>query len=471
MKSRFTDEIDAALGRIGIRPGEFILLGLSGGPDSVALLHALIALRDRTGYRIAAAHLNHRLRGEESDRDEAFVRELCATLGANLIVEQAEGLRPGDFNLEERARELRHNFLRRAGDRLGADRIALAHHADDQAETVLMRLLRGAGASGLAGMAEAGPGRLIRPMLSLTREEVLDYLNEAGVRFATDSTNSSFAITRNRVRAQLIPMIERDYAPGLSRRLVELAAEMRSVEGLIGAMAQAELEHTLTADGTLGLSRFAGLHPALAAAVLRAFISRRTGSLRRFGRAHIEAIRRLCLAGPPNGAVDLPGGWRAERQYERLRLGEGRQKESPEFLVALSPRGRTIVGESGWLFDGSIVISTEPAMKPASPFEALFDAEAIAPGLVVRNFIRGDRIQPVGMKGRRKVKEVFIEGKVPRPARARFPLVALNGEVVWIPGFVRGRRALVTDRTSEIVRFSARPPLGGKSGLPEIKHA
>ncbi|MBV8055649.1 MAG: tRNA lysidine(34) synthetase TilS, partial [Deltaproteobacteria bacterium] len=209
----------------GLRSGahDRLLAAISGGPDSVAALYALQRIRGRAGYQLAAAHLNHGLRGSESDRDEKFVRELCGRLDIELVVERACGLKPA--NLEERARELRYEFLNRTADALKAQFIVLGHHQDDQAETILLRLLRGAGIAGLAAMAEWGPGRLVRPLLSLNRVAILAYLAAIGADYVVDSSNLDFAALRNRVRTGLLPQLARDYSPGIARRLAELASE------------------------------------------------------------------------------------------------------------------------------------------------------------------------------------------------------------------------------------------------------
>jgi tRNA(Ile)-lysidine synthase len=453
VREQFEATIAAALDRIGVPRRAFILIALSGGADSVALLHALIAIRERLGLRLTAAHFNHHLRGAESDRDEMFVRDFCSRTGIALVVGNAQAL--GAANLEERARDARYEYLGAAADRLGASHIALGHHADDQAETVLMRLLRGAGASGLKAMAERGPKKLIRPMLSLGRAQIIDYLNAIGASFVTDSTNMSTTIARNRVRSELIPALERDYSPGLRRRLVELAAEMRSIDDLLTTMADAELDRAMASGGALDLSRFAMLHDALRGAVLRGFIARRTGSLRRISRSHVEAIRHLCVDGPPSGGVDLPGGWRAEREYATLRLHREHPFVSSGFSFPIAAEGRTASPDSGFIFEGSVVAAAK-AQMPASPFEALFDASQIGDGLAARGFVRGDRIRPLGMEGTRKVKDVFIDHKVPRARRAGFPLVVSDGEVVWIPGVLRGRGAIVTKNTTQVVRLAAR---------------
>ncbi len=421
----------------------------------MALLHAMRALRERYGYELQTAHLNHGIRGPEAARDEAFVRELCAQLGVGISVERAEGLFAGMANLEERAREARHAFLNRVASRTHADHIALAHQADDQAETVLLRLLRGAGVAGLGAMDERGPGRVIRPMLRVRREDVLAYLRAAGANFVTDSTNESPAILRNRIRSRLAPALERDYAPGLRRRLFELAAEMRSVGDFMGGAARAELCAMTGSGGALSLGRFSTLHPALQAWVLRLFLQDRIGSLRRLGRAHIEAVRRLCLCGPPNGMAHLPGQFRAEREYGLLRVVDGPAPTPPRYAVVLAREGTTAVPEAGVAFDAEVVPSAG-LRTPESGFEAFFDAGKAEP-LVARSFKPGDRIAPAGLRGHRKVKDVFIDAKLPRRSRAVFPIVEAGGEVAWLPGLVRGHAALVTEATASVLRVRARP--------------
>src|SRR5208282_2584099 len=459
--------IEAALVRAGVRRDASMLIGLSGGADSVALTCALLELRARLGLRIAAAHLNHRIRGDESDRDEAFVRAMCVRLGVELIVECAEGLGASisSANLEERAREVRRDFLGRVADRIGADFVALGHHRDDQAETVLMRLMRGAGAAGMAAMAERGPGRLIRPMLSISRAEIRGYLDARAIAFVEDSTNSSRDILRNRIRAELLPMLEREYAPGLGARLVEVAAEMRSLDELAGAIAARELDAMRRCGGALEVSGFSGVNRAVQAVAIRRFLSERMGSLRRISRAHIEAVRQLILEGGPSDSIDLPGGWRAEREYNFFRLVHSRAGSktgaavgtAAGFSVAIAADGITVVEAAGFKFEASTIAAADGSMPDTSfSLVAMFDAAKIADaGLVARNFMKGDRMHPMGMRGTRKVHDVFVDGKLPRASRERFPVVTVGGEVAWLPGLARADCALVTKITETILRVEA----------------
>ncbi|MGH7948977.1 MAG: tRNA lysidine(34) synthetase TilS [Candidatus Binataceae bacterium] len=449
----------AALARCGVERGATVMVALSGGPDSVALLRALLDVRDTLGIGVGAAHLNHGIRGAESDRDEAFVRDLCAAAGVEIAVERADALSARASNLEERARDARYKFLNRSADAVGARHIALGHHADDQAETVLMRAMRGAGITGLAGMAESGPGRVIRPLLTLWRGEILEYLGAIGASYVTDSSNWSRTILRNRIRHELIPTLERDYAPDARARLVELATDMRAVDDLVRGLAESELDQMIRADGALDISRFASLAPGLRVPVLREFTARSLGGLRRFERTHWTAMVKLCVEGPPNGELHLPGGIRFARAYSRVQFTSARRERDLPFSLRLAIDGVTQIEQAGFEFQTSLIAPNE-AHNPADNFIALFDATRTADNLIARNFRPGDRIRPLGMAGTRKVKEVFIDRKLPGPRRATYPVVTLDDEIVWLPGFVRGRDALVTAQTSRVLKVTARalPP-------------
>ncbi|MGH7914887.1 MAG: tRNA lysidine(34) synthetase TilS [Candidatus Binataceae bacterium] len=452
--------------------GEPILLALSGGPDSVALLHGLRELAPRFGYRLAAAHLNHRLRGAESDRDETFVRDICSALGVELVVEQASDLDPAASNLEERAREIRYAFLAATATRLGSVHIATAHHADDQAETVMLRLLRGAGAAGLGAMAESGTlaptgVTILRPLLRAWRYEILRYLDAIGARFVNDSSNARQSFLRNRVRIELLPALERGFAPGLRGRLAALAGEMREVDDYVARAARTELGLRLRESASggssdlLDLSGFAGLHPALAAVLLREFLASRIGSLRRISRRHIDDLRRLCLGVSPSAALDLPGGWRAERHYAALAIERHSEADDRRpasyadgFAVAIAPEGITEVSQADFVFH-SRLMSADAAPMPVSLCDACFDADDAAAGLVVRNSAPGDRVSPLGMEGSRKLHDIFVDRKVARRRRPTFPVVTLEGRIAWLPGMVRGRVALVTEKTIRVLRLHA----------------
>jgi tRNA(Ile)-lysidine synthase len=443
-----------------------LLVAVSGGPDSVAALHALCRTGRWLNFELAAAHLNHGIRRAEADRDELFVRELCSRLGTELVVEEIRGLGPKNF--EERARELRYEFLNRAAGKLNAQSIVVGHHQDDQAETVLLRLVRGSGIAGLAAMAELGPGRLVRPLLSLARVEILAYLTAIGANYVIDSTNLEQRALRNRIRAGLLPQLERDYSPGIGRRLAELATEMRDLGSFVQQEACKLLER-LRVDGgpncwgRMDVRGFASISPALARAVIREFIRLGVGDLRRIGRVHIEAMRRVAAGSTPSAAVSLPRGWRFRREYDTVMLEQialptvrtGYRDDRSGCTLLMCGKNRL----NGFILTMQEIAAGEPSFPcapwhPHSRFEAYFDADPY-PTLAARCFRPGDRIRPLGLRGHRKVQDVFVDQKVAVAKRRSWPLVVSGEEVLWIPGLVRSGAALVTEATKRILHFRA----------------
>ncbi len=418
--------VEKALKRINISNHDTILISLSGGPDSVAMIHALTRLRAHFQFELIAAHLNHGLRGAESNRDESFVRGLCASLGIELYVERTESLSTAASNLEERARELRYEFLNRIAAQIGATRIALAHHADDQAETVLTRLLRGSGVTGLRAMTESGPGLLFRPLLRIKRAAILEFLRAIGAEWVYDSSNDSMAITRNRIRHQLIPMLERDFAHGLSNRLNELASELGALDEYITQVAREELAHRLR-DGTLQLNGFGSLSEVLSNAIVREFLRKRLGHLRRISRAHITQIARVISRNDnPAARIILPGGFQFRRQYDRAVIEPRSTSITAEpFRIVLKLEGQTVVPGNEFVFEAKL----NPARTilgvhdELDAMEAVFDLDQLRSQMLIRNYQHGDRVVPLGMGGTRKLHDVFIDRKLPRMSRQTWPLV------------------------------------------------
>jgi tRNA(Ile)-lysidine synthase len=458
-----------------------LLVAVSGGPDSVAALIALYRIRGRFSLELAAAHLNHRIRGLESDRDEHFVRELCNRFELELIVGRAQGLTA--VNLEERARDLRYAFLNHTANALDAQFIVLGHHRDDQAETVLLRLLRGAGITGLAAMKELGPGRLLRPLLALDRDTILRYLQVIGANYVVDSSNLDGRALRNRVRADLLPHLVRGYSPGIAQRLAELAVEMGEVDRFIKGEARRSVDMRLLQASRPGgasscridVREFGRINQALARAILRELIQRSVGDLRRFQRVHVNAMCRLAAGDNPSGVVILPRGWRFRREYDTAILERAATPGSgAESLVDGELRLTTGVNHLSssrlTLRELSAHQSSFPAWPwhPSSRFEAYFDA-AEAPVLSVRYLRAGDRIRPLGLFGSRKIHDVFVDNKVRLASRKSWPLVVSPDEVLWVPGLVRSGAALVTAESRKVLHLRADSlPADLRVRLPEL---
>lgn len=297
-----------------LAPGDSVLVGVSGGPDSVALFLALRKLAESLSLQLCIAHVNHCLRGEESDRDEVFVRELAASCGVDVYVEKidvAAVARERKRSIEEAARDVRYDFYRSVAASRGAIRIALGHNSDDNAEQVLMNLLRGSGPRGLAGIPPVREGGIIRPLIRTTRQEILDYLKACGRSFVQDSSNQDVRFLRNRVRHELLPHLKAVYNPGVSVALNRLSAILSEEEDWMEAetLAVADTHLEWVDKNEIRLKRlfFSSAHPALARRVIRFALRGVKGDLKRISLGHIDDVLALILGRGTGKRLDLPG--------------------------------------------------------------------------------------------------------------------------------------------------------------------
>jgi tRNA(Ile)-lysidine synthase len=426
--------------------GMHVLVAASGGPDSTALLAALAAVAPERGILVTAGHVDHALRGTESDGDRTAVQTLAATLGIGCVVASAR-VEPGG-NLEARARDARRRALAGLARQAGATVIALAHTEDDQVETVLLRLLRGAGRRGLGGMSPRR-GRLWRPLLGVTRMDIRRYLAEQGLAFRIDRTNADLRHARNRLRRLVVPLLAREFNPRLAPAIAALATRLRDEDAVLDEIAAKRLSVHRRGDA-LGTS-VATERPAIARRVVRGWLIQ-TGVSRPSAR---EVERTLALAsGTSRGNVAVRGPARIVREHELLVRRPGRAAVAPRFLHEI--RGACSIDGP----EGTWRLSISPPQPMAggdiaglSPRRARFDADALALPLAVRPVERGDRIRVPGV-GTRKLQDVFVDAKIPRERRAGVPVVAdATGTIVWVPGVVRGVSARLTPVTTQVVEI------------------
>jgi len=420
--------------------GEKVLVAVSGGADSMALLHCLHRLAPPWQLTLAVAHLNHRLRGEESDHDEAFVREACTTLElpfCSEVVDVGERAAAAKRNLEETAREIRYEFLRRTAARLAAQKIAAGHTLDDQAETVLMRFLRGSGTAGLSAIHPIVDSLLIRPLLECSRANIMEYLKIRGIAYREDASNLDLKYQRNRVRRELIPYLEKNFNPRLADTLAKEAELARDVAGYLEAQAKIALESSRvsSAEGlVLPVQRILELHPALQKSVARLALRECRGNLRGIAAHHIEDILALCRPLHSGRRIKLPGGPIVARQFGSILFVKDEPATQPGFSYRLTIPGRCLVPEADLEFSTILVESGTTADGPSEsgPFRALLEADSLPAELTIRSRRPGDRY---GGPRHRKVKKMLIDAKVPLYARGRLPVVVAGDVVIWIPGF------------------------------------
>ena len=412
-----------------------ILVACSGGPDSIALLSILDAVsrKGESCIKVAAAHFNHEIRGREADADEEYVMTFCREhdipcyTGRGNVPAYAKEHR---ISIETAAREMRYAFLYETAENIGASCIAVAHQADDQAETVLMRVLRGTGIDGLAAIRPKN-GRLIRPILFASRRAIEDYCEQKGIVPCQDLTNNEETATRNRLRLSLIPQLKKESNPSLGEALCRLASIAAEQTDYIAEQARAAWNRVVCGSGddkiVISREEFLALHNTMQMAVLREAVDRLGGQMN-FSYVQYEAIQELFLPEHKGKVLHLPGGLFASSSYEKITLSKGEEQPTLWIERPLEPSGITRIDELG------LSIVCEPA-KPNEEVKGRMEILVDAGGFLnprVRPRKNGDRFA-VG-SGSQTVKKLLIDRKIPKEKRTEIPIIESEGTILWIAG-------------------------------------
>lgn len=444
------DKVREAIRRYGLLAGgEHVLVGVSGGADSMALLHALDRLRGEWALALTVAHLDHGIRPDAAE-DLALVGAATKKLGLPLVHErvdvparaEAEGR-----NLEEAARLARREFLQRAARDVGAAKIALGHTRTDVAETVLLHLLRGAGPRGLRGILPATPP-YVRPLILVARDETRAFCQAEGISFHDDPTNEDRRLLRNALRQEVLPLLAR-HNPRVEEALARAAALMAEAEEALSWAAELAHAEVSGPDG-VDLELLCALPRSVQALVVRR-AAEDAGLVP--AQRHVEAVLEGVRAG--RGEVHLPGGLSAQIGSGVLRLvrPEGASRLPPAW--ELSREGETAIPELGWAF-WLRRAPRPPSLVPPSLFVAYFDPERVVPPLIVRPPHAGDRLRPLGLAGTKKVSDLLMEARIPRWERAKWPLVCDGQGIAWVVGVRTSEDHKVEMSTAEVLRVEAR---------------
>ena len=413
--------------------GTLVLCAVSGGADSMCLLHLLHTLAPEGGFSLWAAHFNHKLRGAESDRDEEFVRAWCAEWGIPLAVGsgdvQTQAARTGR-GIEETARALRYAFLERTAQELGAARIATAHTADDNAETLLFHLVRGSGLQGLTGIPPRR-GNVVRPLLTATRAEVEKYCTAHGVAYVEDSTNADENYTRNFLRRRLMPLLEQ-VNPRAAEHMSAAADRLRADNDCLNALAaQVAAQGNMAPDGlVIEAGLLAQLPDPVAIRAVRQ-LTEQAGGGKNCTAAHLDALLRLCRSGDPSGRVDLPG-LTARRVYGELVLKAAEEPVSPPPPTPVREDGWTVYGDTGWSVTCRQTVCPEKSFKNPDTF--YLSRAKIKGALILRPRQTGDAIKLPG-RSHKTLKKLFIDEKIPLVRRALLPVLADDTGVLAAASF------------------------------------
>jgi len=466
-----------------IGAGEGVLAAVSGGPDSMAMLECLFHLSKEMGFDLEAAHVDHGLRGA-SGEDARLVMEQVRARGLAFHLEEvraAEASRRWKTSVQDAAHRLRMEFLEETRWRRNLDVIALGHHREDQVETVLLHFLRGAGPEGLSGLRPR-EGRIIRPLIYTDPEQILEFCASRNLPYSMDESNRERKYMRNRIRLDLAPLLRQHYNPGLSQVMIGTADLMAQVADFLNSSAREALESIREGGGSNALfldpEGFFRLHPAVRMSVIRECYGRLSGTRRDLDLDHVKMTANLWERGEPGSRLHLPRGIRAWVSGRGLAMGsresmaESLGRGAGRYRYRLEVPGRAAVEEAGLLveadpssmeefrrhMEGSKACPGPGSRAPGGDFpflarEVYIDYNKVDLPLTVRNRRDGDWFRPLGLGGRKKIKDFFISNRVPPSLRDRIPLVLAGDRVVWVAGMRLDEDFKIGRETTSVVRL------------------
>lgn len=456
--------------------GDHVLAGVSGGPDSIALLYVLLLLAPRFSLRIGIAHVNHCLRQMESDRDAKFVSSLATQLNLPYYGTRADVRKYHEqhrLSIEEAGRRVRYAFFNTTALENRYDSIALGHNCDDNAELVLMNILRGSGPLGISGIPalryqnNSGP-KIIRPLIASSRPEIIVFLKKHNLKYVLDSTNSDTRFFRNRIRHRLLPLLQESYncatVKNINRLSLLAKSEEQWLQEIITPLFNNAVMKASTGGITLSIKALSKSHVAAQRRIIRKAVLACRGDLRRIGFSHIEAILGLLQSKAPEKALDLPDRIRVRRCHGTLVITreKGPLREitpqhdlnsAPAFRYTLTKFQTIYLKELRIFLKFSPVTLENPAdIKKTDPGTAFLDMDSFSFPITVRPPQPGDRFTPLGMKGRQKLKKYFINQKTPRYERTRCPLLISRDKIIWVIGHRIDESVKITPATRNIVK-------------------
>ena len=426
-----------------IAPGEHIIVAVSGGADSVALLNVLMVLKQKWRLDLTVAHLDHGIRGAESRREAEFVRGLACQMDIPCISEQRDVLsckKEKGLSLQEAAREVRYLFFQEVFMREHADKIALGHHADDQAETILMWFLKGASINGLSGMPPLRDGIFIRPLIEVTRNEIEQYLQQSSIDSIPDTSQYELHYLRNKIRHQLIPILKKEYNPRIVETLTRMADLLRPDKEMLDKQAGDAVNKCLFKKGDkiyCNIDDIRKYSPSILGRLIKNIFYDLEGPTKGLAFKHIDAVRHLLDGKGPSRVVQMPGGLCVRREYGRLVFKKGDlDKFSYSFSFDNLPDSVRIDKIGREIYFRFVDINNKKDIfKDKEKDVELLNFKEVKFPLVIRNWLPGDRFYPLGLGGSKKLKDLFIDRKVSVCEREKVPVMLFQDRIAWVCGF------------------------------------
>ena len=443
-----------------IKEKENIVIGVSGGPDSMALLYVLLEIRTLLNFNIHIAHVNHGVRGEEAKNDQLFVERIAKELNLQYYTKNVNMFQYGKekgITSEEAGRELRYGFFREVLENVGGGKIAVAHNMNDQAETLLMRFMRGTGIDGLKGM-EFIYKDIIRPILGIDRKEIEAYIERNRIETVLDRTNLQPIYTRNKVRLELIPYIEKNFNPNIINTLWRMSrisdcdskflddySEMK-----FNIIVKKQDKHSIILNG----DKFLEEDRSIQQRIIRNAILKINGSLQGISEIQISSVLNLFLTSQTGKEVHLSNDLIAKNSYGDLIIEKGIKKEEDKYLYRLDFPGSTVLEYIGYSFHIRIINNDDNFRMNKSRNTRYFDFDMVKGNLNVRNRRDGDRFIPFGMKGKKKIKDYFIDEKVLKELRNRIPLIVDDENILWVVGYRTNELFKINSDTKRVLEIS-----------------
>lgn len=446
-----------------LKPGDGVVVGVSGGADSMALIHLLCRMREYIPMALYVVHIDHGIRGEAAKEDALFVETMATEWGLDFFLKETSVpklAKEWGLSEEQAGRKVRHDFYQEVRRRVNGHRIALGHHRDDQVETILFNIIRGSGLAGLSGMEPVRDGVIIRPLLEISRREIEAYCRREGIEYRHDQTNEETIYTRNRVRHMLIPMIEEHFNPSFSSNLIRMGDILRDDEAFLRDYSRDAFDRDATIkedEISFSLRDLSQYPEAIRRRLLREGLLRLKKNLVDIHHIHIDGILDLVKESQVGSTLDLPENIKVRKDYRALILYRDDPEEDlpvSDFEYRLKVPGKTWIPQ----LNMSITLEklTNSGVLNGGNGCIYIDADRVRGELYIRNRRNGDRFRPLGMRGTKKLKDFLIDRKVPRHKRDSIPLVVDRNNIVWVAGYQMSEDYKVTQKTRRLLKMEIR---------------
>lgn len=440
-----------------IEKDDRVVVGVSGGPDSMALLYILNEIKRELDFNICVAHINHGIRKDEADADEEFVKNICLRLSIpfnSTKVNMNEYAKKNKLTSEEAGRAIRYEFFNKILNDIGGGKIAVAHNKNDQAETLLMRFFRGTGIEGLRGM-EYKNAKIIRPLLDVSREEIEKYCSDNHISVRIDRTNLEPIYGRNKIRLEVIPYIRQNYNKGIIDTLARTSRLMQMDSEYISEIVREKYKNMVVEESqnsiVLDIDKLKNEHYSIKTRIFRQSIEKINGDLKGIEEKHINNIINLMKDHITGKSIDIANNTIIKISYGNIIIEKNNKQKKALFKYPLHIEESVYIDELNANITLKVLPATEVDIKNINSFIKYFDYDKIKDILYIRNRRDGDRFTPLGMNGSKKLKDFFIDEKIPRGERDSIPIIENNGNIIWVVGYRISEDYKVSVNTTKVL--------------------